>query len=293
MPAAQAPVVVGVDGSEQSRTAVQLAVREAVWRRRPLRVVHAFVWPLLHVPLGPSPAGPPEGGLRNQAERIVTEAVEYVRQAQPDLQVDGEVIDGQASVVLLAEARDAELVVLGDRGLGGFGSLLLGSVAVQVVTHAPCPVLVAKGEDRTEGPVVVGVNGSPLSDLAIGYAMEEASWRRTNVVAIHSWKHPSPVMPGDMQIPVYDANTVEQELSQRLSESMTGWRDRFPDVPVEERVVQGPPARTLVNAAKDAQLIVVGARGRGGFAGLLLGSVSQAVLHHAPCPVGIVRRAEP
>ena len=292
MPAAQAPVVVGIDGSEQSRAALRLAVREATWRKRPLRVVHAFVWPLLHAPLGPSPLGPPEGGLRNQAERLVTEAVEHVRQAQPDLQVDGEVVDGQASVVLLGEARDAELVVLGDRGLGGFGSLLLGSVAIQVVTHAPCPVLVAKGEDRTEGPVVVGVNGSPLSDLAIGYAMEEALWRRTNLVAIHSWKHPSPVMPGDMQIPVYDANTVEQELSQRLSEAMTGWRDRFPDVPVEERVVHGPPARTLVNAARDAQLIVVGARGRGGFAGLLLGSVSQAVLHHAPCSVGIVRRAE-
>lgn len=286
-----APVVVGVDGSEQSRQAVRLAAREAAWRHRPLRVVHAFIWPLLRAPLGPSPAGPPEGGLRQQAERVIAEAVAEAQRSQPDVPVTGEVVDGQATVVLLRESREAELMVVGDRGLGGFTGLLLGAVAVQVVEHAPCPVLVARGEDRREGPVLVGVDGSPLSEPAIGFAMEEAAWRGTKVVAVHAWTHPASLGPGDMQPLVYDANASEEDETRALAESLAGWRERFPDVPVETRVVRGRAPRALLDEAEKsgAQLVVVGARGRGGFKGLLLGSVSQAVLHHAPCPVGVVR----
>lgn len=290
MPAQQAPVVVGVDGSDQSLAAVRLAVREAAWRRRPLRVVHAFIWPLLHVPLGPPPGGPPEGGLRHEAERIVDGAVAHAREIEPDVSVTGAVVDGQASVVLLREARDAALVVVGDRGLGGFTGLLLGSVAVQVVSHAPCPVLVARGEERADSPVLVGVDGSPLSELPIGFAMEEAAWRRTRVVAVHTWTHPASLGPGDMQPLVHDVDATGEDEARVLAEALAGWREHYPDVPVEERVVRGRPARALLDeAGKGAQLIVVGARGRGEFTGLLLGSVSQAVLHHAPCPVGIVR----
>ncbi|HEX5540753.1 MAG TPA: universal stress protein [Micromonospora sp.] len=286
---AQAPVVVGVDGSDQSRAAVPLAAREAAWRHRPLRVVHAFIWPMLRVPLEPPKNGPADGGLRQQADRILDEAMEEARAAQPGLPVSGEVVAGQPAVVLLAEARHAEMVVIGSRGLGGFTGLLLGSVAVQIVEHAPCPVLVARGEERTSGPVLVGVDGSLKSEPAIRFALEEASWRGTGVVAVHAWTHPVSVGPGDMQPLVFDINAIEEDEARALAESMAGWRERYPDVPVETRTVRGRAARALLDEAGDAQLIVVGARGRGGFTGLLLGSVSQAVLHHAPCPVALLR----
>lgn len=259
-------------------------------RRLPLRVVHAFIWPLLHVPLGPSPAGPPEGGLRQEAERMVADAIAYAQEIAPYVPVSGDVVEGQPSVVLLGESREAPLLVVGDRGLGGFAGLLLGSVAVQVSAHATCPVLVVRGDDRTEGPVLVGVDGSPLSDLAAEFAMEEAAWRKTSVVAVHAWTHPVSLGPGDMQPLVHDAVATQEDEARLLAESIAGLRERYPDVPIEERVVRGRPGSVLAEEArKGAQLIVVGARGRGGFTGLLLGSVSQTVLHHAPCPVAVVR----
>ncbi|WP_423790822.1 universal stress protein [Micromonospora cathayae] len=288
-----APVVVGVDGSETALDAVRLAVREAAIRGRSLRVVHAFVWPLLGVPLGPVPDGPAGGGLRNQAERIVAEAVAEAGKVAPEVPVTGVVVDGPPTPVLLAEARDADLVVLGNRGLGGFAGLLLGSSAVQVGAYAECPVLVARGEHRADGPVVVGVDGSELSDLAVGFAVEEAARRGTELVAVHTWLHPVPLGPGDVLPLVYDLDALAAEEERVLAEAVAGWSTRYPEVPIRQRLVRGNASRVLVEASKEAQLVVVGARGRGGLAGLLLGSVSHAVLHHAHCPLAIVRRHGP
>ncbi|HEU4423611.1 MAG TPA: universal stress protein, partial [Pilimelia sp.] len=284
-----APVVVGVDGSKSALGAVRLAAREARLRGRPLRVVHAFIWPLLNVPLGPSPAGPLDGGLRHDAELIVEEAVAEAARTEPGLALTAQIVNGAAAPVLLGESRHAALVVLGDRGLGGFTGLLVGSVAVQVVAHAECPVLVARGEPRADGPVVVGVDGSPLSGLAVGFAVEEAALRETGVVAVHAWTRPVSTGPGDMLPLVYDVDAVEAEEDRVLAESVAGWGDRYPEVPVTHRLVRGPTRATLIDESARAQLLVVGARGRGGFAGLLLGSVSQAVLHHAGCPVAVIR----
>lgn len=111
------PVLVGVDGSISSLTAVDLAAREATLRCRPLHIVHAFIWPLMHVPLGPSPVGPLDGGPRNEARRILGEAVTRARTTAPDLAVTGELITGTPVPVLLRCARDAALTVIGDRGL--------------------------------------------------------------------------------------------------------------------------------------------------------------------------------
>ncbi|MEV0330230.1 universal stress protein [Micromonospora echinospora] len=284
-----APVVVGVDGSTSARDAVRVAVREAAARNRSLRVVHAFVWPLLGVPLGPSPDGPPEGGLRNQAARIVTEAVAGAGKVDPEVPVSGVVVDGAPTAVLLAESRDAALVVLGSRGLGGFAGLLIGSSAVQVSAHATGPVLVVRGEPRADGPVVVGVDGSELSDLAVGFAVEEAARRGTELVAVHAWLHPAPLGPGDVLPLVYDLDALAAEEERVLAQAVAGWAERYPDVPIRRRLVRGAPARALVEESESAQLVVVGARGRGGLAGLLLGSVSHAVLHHGRCPVAVVR----
>ncbi|MEG3637219.1 universal stress protein [Micromonospora palythoicola] len=285
-----APVVVGVDGSEIALHAVRAAAREAAYRHRPLRVVHAFIWPLMGVPLGPAPGAPADGGLRNQAERHLADAVAEAGKVAPEVPVTAEVVDGSASSMLLAEARDAALVVLGNRGLGGFAGLLLGSVAVQVSAHADGPVLVVRGESRADGPVVVGVDGSELSQEAVRFAFEEAAWRGTELVAVHAWLYPTPVGPGDILPLVYDLDAFRDEEERVLAEAVAGWSERYPEVPVRRRLVRGSPGRALVEESRTAQVVVVGARGRGALGGLLLGSVSHAVLHHAHCPLAIVRK---
>ncbi len=286
-----APVVVGVDGSAAALDAVRVAAREAEYRRRPLRVVHAFIWPLTGAPLGPVPGAPPTAGLRNQAEQYVTEAVEQARKVAPDLRITGVVTDGAATPVLVEESREAALMVLGHRGLGGFAGLLLGSVTVQVSARAECPVLVVRGEPRADGPVVVGVDGSELSTEAVAFAFEEAARRDVPLVAVHAWLYPTPVGPGEILPLVYDLDAFEAEEERTLAESLAGFAERYPQVTVQARLVRGSPARILVEESKNAQLVVVGAHGRGALGGLLLGSVSHAVLHHAHSPLVIVRHA--
>lgn len=287
---AGAPVVVGVDGSAAALDAVRVAVREAEYRQRPLRVVHAFIWPLTGAPLTPVPGAPVTAGLRNQAEQYVTEAVEQARKISPDLRITGVVVDGAPTPVLIEEAQGAVLTVLGHRGLGGFAGLLLGSVTVQISARATSPVLVVRGEPRADGPVVVGVDGSQLSTEAVAFAFEEAARRDAPLVALHAWLFPTPVGPGDILPLVYDLDAVEGEEERTLAESLAGFAEQYPQVQVRHRVVRGSPARVLVEASKSAQLVVVGAHGRGALGGLLLGSVSHAVLHHGHSPLAIVRR---
>lgn len=283
-------VLVGADGSPESLSAVDLAVREAVLRHQPLHVVHASVWPLMNVPLE-APPGVPGGGLQHHAELIVQEATTRARAAAPDLAVTGEVVTGAAAAVLLGRADAASLVIVGDRGLGGFTGLLIGSVALQLASHAACPVLVARGTPDAGGPVLLGVDGAPASDPAVGFAYEEASLRRAPLTALHAWRHPVSTGPGDMLPLAYDPAEVEADEERLLAEALAGWQDKYPDVAVRRQLVRGGARAALVDATRDAQLVVVGARGRGALAGLLLGSVSQAVLHHAAVPVAIVPHA--
>jgi nucleotide-binding universal stress UspA family protein len=287
------PVVVGVDGSASSNTALDLATYEANLRRRPLCLVHAFIWPYLHVPLGPSPYGPTEGGLRHQAERILADAYTRAHAAAPDLDIHAELITGEASAVLLHSSHTAELIVIGDRGLGGFTGLLIGSVAVQLAAHANCPVLIARAVTDPAAPVLLGADGSPANDPAVGFAFEEASRRAVPLIALHAWTHPVSTGPGDMMPLVYDRTQMETEETRLLAEALAGWHDKYPDLTVRRELVHDGARTALIEATTRAQLVVVGTRGRGGFTGLLLGSVSQAVLHHAHCPVAIVAHPHP
>lgn len=288
--ASGAPVIAGADGSSESLRAVRLAAEEAGRRNRPLRVVHALGWPLNQTPVRSQASGPLDGGPRFQAERILAQAIAEARQAAPDVPVNGEIADGQPATVLVARTPHAALVVLGDRGLGGFASLLLGSVALQVSAHAECPVLIARGTDREAGPVVVGVDGSRLSALAIGFAFEEAAWRGGELVALHAYQRIFATDTDDALPPADDGDEPRGEEERVLVESLAGWRDRYPDVRIVHRLVRRRAAAALVEESTRAGLVVVGARGRGGFAGLVAGSVSHAVLHHADCPVAVVRR---
>ncbi|SCG77417.1 universal stress protein [Micromonospora humi] len=260
-------VVAGVDGSPAALDAVRVAAREAAYRRRPLRVVHAFIWPLMGVPLGPAAGGPPGGGLRHQAERYVAHAVAEAARVAPEVPVTGAVVDGAATPVLLGESRHAALVVLGHRGLGGIAGLLLGSVSEQVSAYALSPVLVVRGEPRVDGPVLVGVDGSDLSAEAVGFAFEEAAHRGAPLVAVHARRDPA--------------------APRAFPPSACG--ERYPHVEVRHRDLRGTPAVVLTQESRAAQVVVVGAHGRGPLGGLLLGSVSQVLLRHAHAPVVIVR----
>lgn len=287
-------VVVGVDGSASSLAAVEVAAREARLRGAGLRVVHAFVWPATHVPLGPSPLGPPEGGLRNMVDRLVTEAVERARAVAPDVDTSHVVVTAEPLTVLEAQSRAAELVVVGSRGMGGFVGLLVGSTAVHLAAHGSCPVLVVREQPHADGPIVLGVDGSAAGQKAVDFAFAEAALRDAPLVALHTWTTWNASMPApqDPSMPYANPPGALAEGEERLSsEALAGHQERYPGVPVEHRVVHGGTRESLIEASRSAQLMVVGARGRGGFAGLLLGSVSQALLHHAHCPVAVVRGA--
>ncbi|MFI9152443.1 universal stress protein [Streptomyces sp. NPDC053367] len=285
-------VVVGVDGSASSLTAVEAAAREARLRGAGLRVVHAYLWPAMHVPLGPSPLGPPEGGIRNMVDRLVADAVERARGTAPDIDVGHVVTTGDPLTVLEAQSRAAELVVVGSRGMGGFVGLLVGSTAVHLAAHGRCPVLVVREHPQDTGPVVLGVDGSTAGEQAVDFAFAEAALRKAPLLALHAytdWNAPLPP-PQDAGMPYANPpGALAEEERRLLAEALAGHRERYPDVVVEHHVVHGPTREALIEVSRSAQLMVVGARGRGGFAGLLLGSVSQALVHHAHCPVAVVR----
>ncbi|MEV0460084.1 universal stress protein [Catellatospora methionotrophica] len=282
----QAMVVVGVDGSASALGAVREATREAAWRGCGLRIVHAFIWPLMHVDTGPSELVP-EGGLRHDAERVLAEATKVAKAANGRVEVTADLVTGGPAGVLLGAARGARLLVLGDRGLGGFAGLLLGSVAVEVTAHCATPVLVVRGETRP-GPVVLGVDGSPGSAAAVREAFSEARQRDTEVLAVRVWHDAATTLSYSMPA-LYDADAARTAEQQELDAAIDAVRKQHPEVRVRTRLVSGRTGRELLRLSEQAQLMVVGARGRGGFKGLLLGSVSQQLLHHAACPVLVVR----
>lgn len=262
-------VVVGVDGSSSSLAAVDQAAREAQRRRAELRVVHAFGWPVrpMYTPLDPSPLN-----------RLASEAAQRARGVAPEVEVSEAVVTGDAVAVLEAESRAADLVVVGPRGMGGFIGMLLGSTAASLAAHSRCPVMVVREEPPGAGPVVVAVDGSPAGEPAIEFAFAEAALREAEILAVHAWR-PEYVPPG----------TGPESAERLLAQAVAGRAERYPDVTVRNEVLSGETREALIETSRTAQLMVVGARGRGGFAGLLLGSVSQALLHHAHCPVAVVR----
>lgn len=273
MPDPAAPILVGVDGSPSAATAVRWAAAQAARERRPLHLLHASLWPLLRHP--PARSGP---AMRARAEAIVSDAVAESRAAEPGLDVHGLLADGDPGTVLVHRSEGAALIVVGSRGLGGFAGLLLGSVGVHLAGHARCPVAVVRGDADATGPVVVGVDGSTGSAAALRWAVAEAERRGTTAVAVHAWSLPSDVEyagSGDVDaLRTAAAHTLEAAVR---------------DTPAQPRLVEGGVAAALLDTATGASLLVLGARGRGGFPGLALGGATHALLHHAPCPVVVVR----
>jgi nucleotide-binding universal stress UspA family protein len=282
------PVVAGVDGSDSAEQAVRWAAREAAHRGVPLRLVHACMVIEAYTPVK-LPVSVSEA-LADQGGDWLRHAAELAREAAPDVEVSAHLDHGSAAACLITESKSAELVVLGSRGLGGFTGLVVGSVALALTTHGHCPTVVVRGEqDRTGKPVVVGVDASPASEAAIGFAFEEASRLGVPLVAQHTWTDLSLYVK--FSIAPYGVNwgQVQADQEHLLTERLAGWQEKYPQVPVQLTVTAGRAAHNLLEAARAAQLVVVGSRGRGGVAGMLLGSTSQALLHHSPCAVAVVR----
>lgn len=294
-PAPDDPVLVGADGSESSLSAVRWAAAEAALLDVPLRIAHAWVWPLYHVHLGAPPGAPPGAGLQAQAERLLDEAAEVARAVSPKAPIETSLLTGAAAAELLRAAEGARLLVLGNRGLGGFGGLLLGSVGVTAAAHAACPVVVTRGAVAPDGPVVVGIDGSEVSANAVETAFGEASRRHADLVVVHAWALPmrqaEAVTTGNGANHEGLLSEGERSGGALVEKALEPLRSTFPDVEVSVRLSGGAPAGELVAASSDAQLVVVGSRGLGSLRGLLLGSTAHALLHHAHCPVLVVRGA--
>ncbi|MFF5404157.1 universal stress protein [Streptomyces misionensis] len=289
------PVVVGVDGSPSSLEAVETAAHEAALSGVGLRLVHAFGWSSIHPPHGGTPWNRAEAGVRELVDGTLVEAELRAHRIAPDTDIYREVTVGEPVVVLEIESRTASLVVVGSRGLGAFGGLLLGSTAVHLAAYGRCPVLVVRGRPDPAGPVLLAVDGSPAGERAVEFAFAEASVRGADLLALHvwnAWSERVPEGPDDQLRIVVDIDRLREEEQRLLDETLSPWRARYPRVAVERRLVRSRIRPALIEASRDAQLVVAGARGRGGFSGLLLGSVSQALLQHAHCPVAVVRGGE-
>ncbi|MFI6452679.1 universal stress protein [Streptosporangium amethystogenes] len=269
-------ILVGVDGSQAALEAVSWAAREAALRDTELHVVHVMVaWPLEMTE--DAPYADVGRWMRDGAMSMLTDALNRAREEDSRVKVESSLLPGDPRSALIKAAQDADLLVVGSHGRDGFSGMLLGSVALGVAGHAVCPVAVIRRTPaRSGGEVVVGVDGSVAGVSAIEFAFAEASLRGADLRAVHAWNQP--VVGGLAE----ETAEVERRL---LAEALAGWGERHPDVKVTEQVEQGHPVDVLKNASAQADLLVVGSRGRGDLAGLLLGSVSHSLLQHAVCPL--------
>lgn len=275
-------VVVGVDDSDNSLIALDAAAAEAASRRQPLHVVHADPF----AKAASTTAGP----LPEEPGRWVRRAMERAQAAHPGLTVTGEVARGFPQEVLVEASRDAGLVVIGDRALGALERALLETVAGGLTLRAACPVLVMRGFGTPNGAIAVGVDGSPYSEAALGFAFAEAQLRGRRVALVHAWSRPGPRKPGAVLPIDFDAMSVRAGAERMVSEVSAGRREEYPDVRVRTLVVHGHPQEVLTEVGQTVSLIVVGTRGRTVPQVPQLGSVSRHLLYHAPCPVVIVPR---
>jgi nucleotide-binding universal stress UspA family protein len=280
-------IMVGVDGPASSRAALRWAATEAERKDTPLRVLHAYSW---RMPASLATSTELEQAVKDRAELVVENAVAEARAVAPGVPVSGQAESGHPTTVLLRAAQDGRLLVVGTRGLGGFAGLLLGSVSQQVATHATGPVVVVRGRLGAEhGPVIAGVDGSPGDDQVLAAAFDEAATRNCLLSAVRAFTPPTP--PWTIGLPPlpYDTATVRRLVATEVEQTLAPWSAKFPDVATESLAVSGDATNILVGLSRAARLVVVGNRGHGGFTGLLLGSVSQRLLHHADCPVLVVR----
>ncbi|MGQ5635818.1 MULTISPECIES: universal stress protein [unclassified Streptomyces] len=294
-------ITVGLDGSSESRAAAEWAAREAELRGLPVKLVQ--VWEPVPEPTAQAPLLGAETH-QHWTERIPRESAEGLRLRHPGVEVTTEQLTGRPAEALVDAAEDAELLVLGSRGLGGIGGFLVGSVGHAVLAHTRRPVvLVRAGEQAADEhemdpagipstaaafrPVVLGLDAAGPDDTLIGFAFEAAARRAVPLRVVHAWNPPPYYAYGMALEPA-----VEREMARGdavvLSEVLRPWRQKYPDVEVVEQSRYGSPSLLLVDASREASLVVVGRRIRRSAAGAHIGTVTHAVLHHSTAPVAVV-----
>ncbi|MEW2632991.1 universal stress protein [Streptomyces sp. NPDC048389] len=283
-------ITVGVDGSPESLAAADWAAREAVLRGIPLRIVHAWLWQPLDVPVVQD-----REAQAKSADGILHEAETHVLGRYTGLSVTGEVVPDVPVSALLSETEKSDMLVIGSRGHGALIGFLLGSYGRQVIAAATKPVVSVRTRDREmsgagAGEVAVGQQGTPEdSEPVLRFAFEAAAARGAAVRAVRAWSLP-PIHgygPGSMRL-ADEAGGLEPFERKALQEALAPWRERFPAIPVTEHVEIGSPGQVLLSAASRAGLLVVGRRVRRSPVGSRIGSVAHAALHHAGCPVAVI-----
>ncbi|HEU5161051.1 MAG TPA: universal stress protein [Streptosporangiaceae bacterium] len=280
-------IIAGVDGSPCSLRAIEWAAEAAAARGTALRIVHAMPsW--LFEPTVESRVEQVRDWMVATGHEVTDEAVAVAEARAPGLDVSAELAPGGPPRALIGAAKDAVMLVVGSHGAGTLTGLLLGSVALQVAMHAICPAVVVRPPPvSARREVVVGIDGSHHDQAVMEFGFTEASLRSARLRAVHAWTHLG-AAPDAVRPPVVDRAAAEAECQRMLAESLGGWQERFPEVEIVREVRHDRPTAALTAASAGAELLVVGTRGRGGFAGLLLGSVGHAMLHRAQCPVAIV-----
>ncbi len=270
-------IIVGFDGSPGSTDAVDWAVERARLRGAPLTLCHAWT------PGYPATETNAQDLVREHAERVLASGVGHAEATGAPGAVQALLVCGPPARVLCERSAEAGMVVVGSRGAGGLPGLLLGSVGLQVAAHALAPVTVVRGRWRPvrahePAPVVVGVDGSAESRAALEFAVAEAALRDVPLIAVCALCDSGNVVGA--------ARSVEAAYGAAIDHVQRA----HPRVVVHRLVEPGAPRSALLTAAGQGQLLVVGARGRGGLPEMALGSVSLALLHHATCPVTVVRQ---
>ncbi len=286
------PVIVGTDGSDHAERAIRWAARYAARHERTLLIAIAVSTPLIVSGMDEKHRQEIVDDLSEHADVILNEGVAVARQVAPQLSMQTEIRLEPTSQAMMNLAEEAEVLVVGARGLGAVGTAVLGSVSGQLAAHAPCPVVIIPGAEvdpsgAVDGPVVVGVDASNNSGAAVLAAAIEALSLQVPLTAVHAYGHePAVRLPARASRRTVDEHDVAEQV---LTEQLAEVRSTYPELPVERAVVAERPAASVIDRSAGAQLVVVGSRGRGGFASLLLGSTSAKVLREAKCPVMVVR----
>lgn len=280
-------IVVGVDGSEESMAAAGWAAEEGVRRELPVRLVHAWLWQPVDVPI----VRPPD--VQEQAGKDMLYLVEKdLTDRWPAARLSAETVGETAAPALLEAAEQAEMLVVGSRGHGALAGYLLGSCGQRVIGSSPRPVVAVRAgaEAPVRREVVVGQQGdAEESSEVLRFAFETAAARGATVRALRTWNLPPVYIytPGPLGPPGQSGGTEPLEKA-ALEQALAPWRERYPEVPVIEQVEMASAGKALISAAEGAELLVVGRRTRRSPIGTRIGSVAHACLHHAHCPVAVV-----
>jgi nucleotide-binding universal stress UspA family protein len=285
-------IVIGVDGSPGARNAVRWGLEVAERRRAPVRLIRAYARSRRDMRDGGTPEVGVVGDCFDAVRAQLDATYESARISHPSLTITPELIDDSASSTLIDASQNADIVVIGAHGVRGFRDVLAGSTTMNVATHAQRTVVAMPDDEAAAfrgAGIVVGVDGSEISETAISWAFQLASETGEPLSAAHAWTNPVTPTSVMTSIPApYDPEAYSGDRELLLAESLAGWAEKYPDVAVSRHVVDEDPVTALTRAAAGARMLVVGCRGRGRIRAMLLGSVSHGVLHLAKCPVAVV-----